>query len=101
VLSEAESLRGDGDKLVADLVPRDVAQQEFSCHRKIVRTKTKTINTNKRNTAKEIFKKWQAGTDRIMLFSNKVPGPRLLELSFLVHHTFWFFFWFDEEYRIV
>jgi hypothetical protein len=40
VLSEAESLRGDGDKLVADLVPRDVAQQEFSCHREIVRKKT-------------------------------------------------------------
>jgi hypothetical protein len=56
VLSEAESLRGDGDKLVADLVPRDVAQQEFSCHRKIMSTKSKTINTKKKKIAKEIKK---------------------------------------------
>ena len=107
MLSEAESLRGDGDKLVADLVPRDVAQQEFSCHKKM-----KTINTNTQKRSQKNIKKWQKGKildifrshviiDHIMLFSNKVPGPRLLELSFLVHHTFWFFFWFDEEYRIV
>ncbi len=100
MLSEAESLRSDGDKLVADLVPRNVAQQEFSCHKKIVRTKTETINTNNKKITEEIFKKWQKcksfkdfslprryGTNRILLFSNIVSGPQLPELSFLVHYS--------------
>ncbi len=92
MLSEAESLRSDGDKLVADLVPRDVAQQEFSCHRKIVRKKTKFKQKIIKNAKNTEISRSQVGINRVCYFpakQNRVPGTRLLELSFFLTRQLW------------